>query len=229
MIAPGIVWRDEVTSTNAEVAALARDGAPDGAALVADHQSAGRGRQGRSWEAPTRSSLLMSVLLRPAPPLAWLAAGLAAVDACAAVTPNRFCPELKWPNDLMAPQGKVGGILVDLVGTAAVVGLGLNVDWTTPLPPGGADLLGTAGVVVERAELAAAFLGALLAWRDRPRPVLLEAYRARCATLGRTVRVQLVDGVLTGRAEAVDDDGRLLVKAGDAFHTVSAGDVVHLR
>src|SRR4029078_5172932 len=95
-------WVDETGSTNADVLALARDGRPEGTVLVADHQTAGRGRVDRVWTAPPGSSLLMSVLLRPAPAsagFAGMALGVSAVDAVIATT--GVVPRLKWPNDLV--------------------------------------------------------------------------------------------------------------------------------
>lgn len=211
-----IRWLAEVASTNDVLVALARGGAPDGLVVVADHQTAGRGRRGRTWEAPAGSSLLASVLLRPAPPLVTLAAGLAAADACAEVAGVEVA--LKWPNDLLlAGGGKLGGILAEAVGGAAVVGLGLNVDWGgAPLPAGAASL----GRPVDRRALLDAWLRGL----DQPGDVLAR-YRERCSTIGRRVRVQLVDGVLEGVATAVEGDGRLVVGG----RPVAAGDVVHLR
>jgi BirA family biotin operon repressor/biotin-[acetyl-CoA-carboxylase] ligase len=207
-------WFAEVDSTNRLAADLARAGAADGAVVGAEHQSAGRGRRGRIWEAEPGSSLLVSVVRRPVPPLVTLAAGVAAAEACEEVA--GVAATLKWPNDVMTPEGKVGGILSELVGDAVVVGLGLNVDWRSPLPPGGAAL----GAGVDRAALLAAWLTAL----DRPGDVL-GRYRARCATIGRRVRVELPGESVEGTAEAVDDDGSLVVDG----RRIIVGDVVHLR
>jgi len=213
--APGrfsdVRWFAEVDSTNRLAADLARGGAGDGLVVGADHQTAGRGRRGRTWEAPPGSSLLVSVVLRPVPALVTLAAGVAASEACEAVARVRVA--LKWPNDLMSGDRKVGGILSELVGGAAVVGLGLNLCWA----PAGAACLGPA---VDRDALLAAWLTAL----DRPGDVLVR-YRERCATLGRRVRVELPGGPIEGLAEDVDDEGRLVVGG----HVLSAGDVIHLH
>lgn len=207
-------WRAEVDSTNRLAADLARAGAPDGTVVGAEHQSAGRGRRGRAWEAEAGSSLLVSVILRPPPPLVTLAAGLAAAEACHAVA--GVTATLKWPNDVMGPAGKLGGILAERVAGAAVVGLGLNVDWLSPLPPGAAAL----GPGVDRVELLVAWLSAL----DRQGDVLPE-YRARCTTIGRRVRVELPGGTVEGTAEWVDDDGALVVDG----RRLTAGGIVHLR
>lgn len=205
-------WSAEVGSTNRVAAGLARAGAPDGLVVGADHQTAGRGRRGRRWESQPGSALLVSVVLRPVPALVTLIAGIAAADACWAVAgvPAR----LKWPNDVMSDDGKLGGVLSELVGDAAVVGLGLNLGWA----PAGGDCLGPA---VDRGALLAAYLSGL----DMPADGVLARYRTLCSTLGRRVRIDLRVGTLEGVATDVDDQGRLVV----GERVVAAGDVVHVR
>ena len=202
----------EVDSTNRVAADLVRAGAPDGVVVVADHQTAGRGRRGRTWESGPGTALLVSVVLRPVPPLVALAAGVAAADACETVAgvPARR----KWPNDLLTEAGgKLGGILGELVDGAAVVGLGVNLTWA---PPGAARL----GPDVDRDRLLYAWLEAL----DRPADVL-SRYRERCATLGRRVRVEGPATTVEGVATDVDEEGRLVVD-GRKF---DVGEVVHLK
>lgn len=214
-------WFAELDSTNRLAVDLARAGASDGVVVGADHQTAGRGRRGRTWESRPGASLLVSVVLRPAPALVTLAAGVAAAEACAAVAGAAV--ELKWPNDLLLGGAKLGGILSELVGDAAVVGLGLNLAWA----PAGAASLGPSGPLsggpgqgVDRGRLLDAYLAGL----DAPDDVLAR-YRVRCATLGRRVRVELPGGSVEGVATDVDDAGRLLVDG----RPIAAGDVVHLR
>ena len=204
-------WFPEVDSTNRLAVDLARDGAPDGLVVGADHQTAGRGRRGRIWKSRPGTSLLVSVVLRPVPELVTLAAGLSAADACEVVAGASV--RLKWPNDVISADGKLGGVLSQLVGDAAVVGLGLNLGWA---PPGAACL----GPQVDRAALLDAWLTGL----DGPADVLAR-YRARCDTLGRLIRVELPGETLEGVAEDVDDEGRLVVDG----RRIAAGDVVHLR
>jgi len=204
-------WFSEVDSTNRVAADLVRGGAGDGLVVVADHQTAGRGRRGRSWESRPGSSLLASVILRPVPGLVTLAAGLAAAEACEAVA--GVAALLKWPNDVMGPKGKLGGILSEVVGDAVVVGVGLNLGWA---PPGAAHM----GVGVDRDALLQAWLAGL----DGPADILAR-YRERCATLGRPVRVELPSGTVEGVADDVDEQGRLVVGG----RPITAGDVVHLR
>ena len=204
-------WFAELDSTNRLAADLARAGAPDGVVVGADHQTAGRGRRGRTWESRPGASLLVSVILRPAPALVTLAAGVAAAEACEAVA--GVAVGLKWPNDLLLEGAKLGGILSELVGDAAVVGLGLNLAWA----PAGAARLGPG---VDRAALLHTYLARLGSAGD-----VLGPYRERCTTLGRRVRVELPGGLIEGVATDVDEDGRLLVEG----RAVAAGDVVHLR
>ena len=202
----------EVDSTNRVAADLVRSGAPDGVVVVADHQNAGRGRRGRTWESRPGTALLVSAVLRPPPALVTLAAGVAAAEACEAVAavPVR----LKWPNDLVTEEGaKLGGILSELVDGAVVVGLGVNLTWA---PPGAARL----GPGVDRDRLLYAWLEAL----DRQDDVL-SRYRERCATLGRRVRVEGPATTVEGVATDVDEEGRLVVD-GRKFHV---GDAVHLK
>ncbi len=160
-----LAWVTETGSTNADVLALAREGAAEGVVVVADHQTAGRGRHGRTWAAPAGASLLVSVLLRPpahvigATTMATAVAAAEAVEAVAGVTPRLKWPnDLVWPGDGSAPDRKLAGILAeadwpagaDIAAgwrspgphdrAAVVVGLGLNVNWPAELPPEAADL-----------------------------------------------------------------------------------------
>jgi len=228
-------WRDVVTSTQEEVLAAARAGEAEGLVVAADSQTDGRGRRGRRWDAPARSSLLASVLLAPdRPDRMPVAAGLAARDACEALAGVRL--GLKWPNDLVAAGGtKVGGVLADVVQTSAgplvAVGVGLNVAWPDTLPPGVTDLRRCSGAVVDRHRLLDRLVEALDRRASQDPATSAEDYRAACVTVGREVRVDLGGGrSLEGRALDVTDEGWLVVRddAGGS-HAVRAGDVVHLR
>ena len=226
---PVVRRRAEVGSTNAQALAAARLGASEGLVVVADHQSAGRGRRGRRWEAPAGSSLLVSVLLRPSrPALVPLVAGMAAVEACYEAAGVRA--GLKWPNDVVVAEGKLGGLLAEAVAGAVVVGLGLNVSWEGPLPPGAVDLLTLTGRRVDRDALLDAFLDALGRLRLLPPAEVLDHYRRACVTLGREVRVRTPAEELEGRAVDIDPGGALVVEeAGGVRRSAVAGDVVHLR
>jgi BirA family biotin operon repressor/biotin-[acetyl-CoA-carboxylase] ligase len=219
-----------VDSTNRLVAARAAAGAPEGLVVAAELQTAGRGRLDRSWEADAGAALLVSVLLRPPdlPLSRWFllsaAAGVAGREACQEV--GGFTPDLKWPNDLLVGERKLAGILAEAIGNAAVVGMGLNVHGA---PPGAAWADDLAGRRIDRSELLAAWLAGLDRYLGRW-DQLLQTYRQACTTIGREVVVEQGDGQLAGRAEGVDDDGRLLVRsASGARIAVSSGDVVHVR
>jgi BirA family biotin operon repressor/biotin-[acetyl-CoA-carboxylase] ligase len=215
-------------STNADLMAAAAAGAPDRTVLVAEHQEAGRGRLARSWVAPPGSGITVSVLFRPqgVPPsrFGWLPllAGLATLDAVRELT---AAPAgLKWPNDPGRP--------------AVVVGIGLNVAASPPDQPGATSLAAEGGPS-DRSTVLVALLTRLrereASWRegrgDADATRLRADYRAGCASLGSEVRVELPGGtVLTGIAEDVDRDGRLLLlDAAGHRRAVAAGDVVHLR
>ena len=239
---------EETTSTNAVAAQRARAGAAEGLVVVAEHQSAGRGRLDRSWEMPARSGLIVSVLLRPVVPTReWPWLPLLTGYAVGRTLREAGFPAagVKWPNDALIGDRKVAGILVEVVdtptGLAAVVGIGLNVDLTPEeLPvPTATSLSLEAGArgTPDRADLLAALLATLLdTYRDWQRDGetgarrLRAAYRDACVTLGRDVRVELPSGeALLGRATDVDETGRLLVEGPDGPVAVGAGDVVHVR
>ncbi|HEX2040163.1 MAG TPA: biotin--[acetyl-CoA-carboxylase] ligase [Acidimicrobiales bacterium] len=211
---------DEVDSTNRYLLDEAREGAPEGVVAVADHQTAGRGRLGRRWEAPPGSALLCSVLLRPGLPterlhLATAVVALAAAEACERVAGVR--PEVKWPNDLLLGDRKLAGVLAEAELPAVVVGIGVNL---RAAPPGAAAL-----GEVDRDALLRELLAGLERRYGRWDEVAAE-YRAVCATVGRRVRVEPMGGEpFVGIAERVTDEGHLVVDG----RAVAAGDVHHLR
>jgi len=252
---PESLWReirvvDRTTSTNADLAAAAREGAPQGLVLVAEEQTAGRGRLGRSWSAPARSGLTFSVLLRPGDAVSerwgWLPllAGLAVVDAVRLVAEVEA--RVKWPNDVLVGDRKLAGVLAEVVGSradpgvgaAVVVGIGLNVTVRRdelPLPSATSLRIEEAATTdrdtVLRAvlrDLARRYAG----WQEASTAAAVRAdYRAACATIGQAVRVELPGGgALEGTAVGVDDAGRLTVREGaGGLVSVAAGDVVHVR
>jgi BirA family biotin operon repressor/biotin-[acetyl-CoA-carboxylase] ligase len=233
---------DSTESTNAVAATAARDGAAEGLVVVAEQQRSGRGRLDRRWESPPRAGVLLSGLVRPAaPPATWplvpLLAGVAAVEAIRSVA--RLPVRLKWPNDVIVDDRKLGGILVERVDDGAVViGIGINVS-TRPdeLPVATATSIGIEGGATDREPLVKELLRAMSrrysAFRaadGAPRSVV-PAYREVCETIGRRVVVHV-----TGRephrglATDVDDSGMLVVRADAGRQTTwSAGDVVHVR
>lgn len=232
----------DAPSTNAIVAARAREGAGEGLVVVAEHQTAGRGRLDRTWETPARAALTFSVLLRPTVVVAewpWLPllTGLAVSDA---VTGAGAQAALKWPNDVLLDDLKVAGILLERVetptGAVAVVGIGLNVSTTAeelPVPTATSLALAT-GRTFDRTDLLIEILGRLRqqydAWQAAGSAVLRPAYEVACVTVGQDVRVDLPSGnSLAGRATGIDDAGRLVVAGPGGETTVGAGDVVHVR
>jgi len=240
----------ETDSTNRVVLDLARRGAPEGTVVVADHQTAGRGRMGRTWQAPPGSSLLVTVLLRPSLPvedahLVSIAAALAAADACAAVGGVR--PGLKWPNDLVCERDGTTRKLAGLLGESIVrrtrldavaLGMGLNVQWPSPLPD---ELASIATALNHEAGRDVDLEAVLSCWLEELGErygrlvsrggvdALLAAYRVACVTLGRDVRVELPEGAFTGRATDVTRAGHLIVETADGRRDVAVGDVVHVR
>lgn len=242
----------EVTgSTNADLMAEALAGAPDGSVLVTEHQTAGRGRLDRTWEAPRGSGIAVSVLWRPegipAERLGWLPmlAGVALLDAIRAVAPD-VAAGLKWPNDLLlGPDRRKGaGILAEMTpvsggGPGVVLGMGINVDAPAGTLPETATSLAAEGAGVDRSELLVALLRNLAereaAWRaaagDADESGLRGDYRAGCLSLGSEVRVEMPGGsALIGIAEDVDPQGHLLVLEPDGHRrAIAAGDIVHLR
>lgn len=246
VVRPGGLWTAvevsaSTTSTNADVVRAVGEGAPQGLVVSTEHQTAGRGRLGRSWQTPSGSGLVVSVLLRPdavpvqrwtwLPLLAGLAVDLTAHDC--GVTSG-----LKWPNDVLVDGRKLCGILLERAegpaGAAAVVGIGLNVSLAEDeLPVPTATSLALEGAsTLDRAVVLELLLGHLerlytvwLKGAGDPAP-LRRDYLRRCVTVGSRVRVELPDGsTLEGVADDVDPLGRLVV----AGRAVSAGDVYHVR
>ncbi|MCD0446519.1 biotin--[acetyl-CoA-carboxylase] ligase [Glycomyces sp. A-F 0318] len=228
-------------STNADLAEAARHGAREGRVLIAEEQSAGRGRLDRRWVSPAGAGLTMSFLLRPALPREqWGTLGLLTAVALeeALKAACGVSAKLKWPNDVLLEGRKVCGILAQAEGGAVVVGTGLNVSLTEEeLPvPGGTSLLLAGAAELDREAIAVAFLTHLAAvyrsWNERGPASVIERWRRNSATLGSHVAVSFPNGrKLSGRAVGIDSEGRLQIDpgGGGAVATVAAGDVVHLR
>ncbi|MEV5016822.1 biotin--[acetyl-CoA-carboxylase] ligase [Streptomyces sp. NPDC053780] len=255
LVREGGLWRQvdvvqRTGSTNSDlVARAAEEELGEGAVLVAEEQTAARGRLDRQWTAPPRSGLFFSVLLHPTevPVARWgwlpLLTGVAVATGLSRVA--GVDTALKWPNDLLVTVGdeerKAGGILAERAGDGVVVGVGVNVTLRAdelPVPQAGS--LALAGAAnTDRDPLLRGVLRSLEDWYGRWRsaggdPVacgLQETYAAGCATLGRVVRAELPgDRSLVGEAVAVDGDGRLVLATGAGVQEpVGAGDIVHLR
>lgn len=256
LVRAGGLWRQvdvvqRTGSTNSDLVARAAEGkAEEGTVLVAEEQTAARGRLDRHWTAPARSGLSFSVLLRPAgvPVARWgwlpLLTGVAVATGLSRTA--GVDTALKWPNDLLVTVGgeerKAAGILAELAGDdGVVIGVGINVSLRAdelPVPTAGS--LALAGAVsTDRDPLLRGVLRSLEDWYGRWRAAggdpavsgLQETYAAGCATLGRTVRAELPGGgALVGEAVAVDGDGRLvLATEAGVRKPVGAGDIVHVR
>ncbi|MFF9099536.1 biotin--[acetyl-CoA-carboxylase] ligase [Streptomyces rubrogriseus] len=256
LVRDGGLWRQvdvvqRTGSTNSDLVARAAEGdLAEGVVLVAEEQSAARGRLDRQWTAPARSGLFFSVLLRPAEiPVArwgWLPLLTGVAVATGLSRAAGVDTALKWPNDLLVTVGdeerKAGGILAERAGDdGVVIGVGINVSLRAdelPVPRAGS--LALAGAVhTDRDPLLRGVLRSLEDWYGRWRSAggdpaasgLQETYAAGCATLGRMVRAELPgDRSLVGEAVAVDGDGRLVLATGEGVQEpVGAGDIVHLR
>jgi len=198
-----VVRRRSVTSTQDVARAL-----PIGSIVVADHQTKGRGRLDRRWEAPPGTALLASFVLA-AHPLLSLAAGVAAAEACGAGV------RLKWPNDLLLNGRKVGGILVEATREKAVCGIGINLSSA----PAGAAMLGE-----PRDPLLDRLMAQIDTWCRASPEAVIARWRELSDTLGRQVRVDLPGRAFEGQAQDIGPGGELIV---DGVRVV-AGSVTHL-
>ncbi len=222
---------ETVDSTNRRAKQLADEGAPDGSLVIAEEQSAGRGRLGRAWTSPPKSGVWMSLLLRPQAEVAdlvliTLICGLAVCEAlrdAAGVDAG-----IKWPNDVVVDGRKICGILTEMSAeaeriTALIPGIGINVghrEFPPELSDKATSLYLATGKLWRRAEIAAAVLNHLEPMldeylRDGMSEGLLNRYRSRCVTLDREVLVISRDGEKTGRAVDVTPDGKLVVEQPD--------------
>jgi BirA family biotin operon repressor/biotin-[acetyl-CoA-carboxylase] ligase len=203
----------------------------EGTVAVADVQTAGRGRLGRTWEAPPRSAVLVSVLLRPSadrplPQLA-LVAGVAVADALEELT--GLSVQIKWPNDVMLRRTKVAGILAEARESAVVVGIGVNVNQTREqLPNRGGSLRTATGLEWDRDAVLDAVLGALGTryeqWRVGGLDAVYDGLGSRDFLRGRSVTVDDTSGT----AELIDRDGRLRIAVGHGKSvTVESGEVTY--
>lgn len=239
----GTVWRrvdvvEETGSTNADLVARAADGEDiAGAVLLAEHQSAGRGRHGRRWSAPPRTQISMSVGVDTTgvAPESWgwlpLLTGLAVATT---VGSHGIDATVKWPNDVLVGSTKLAGILAEVAAPVVVVGIGLNVGFDAgDLPDPNAVSMAMLGHDLDRSELAAAILRTLgeriEQWRAAD-PTLAADYRGVSSTIGARVRALLPgDDEIVGLAGDIDSSGRLVIDSDSGRVTVSAGDITHLR
>jgi BirA family transcriptional regulator, biotin operon repressor / biotin---[acetyl-CoA-carboxylase] ligase len=253
---------DETPSTNNAAMALAQDGAPDGTVVVADTQTCGRGRLGRPWYSPPGKNLYCSIILRRAMSsdqvsrwLSWVPLLSAVAVARAIQVISGLGPSLKWPNDILMEQRKVGGLLCESNGTGTpnpfvIVGVGLNVNmWRDAFPDDLRDLATSLAAEAGRPFDRAVLLATLLSELELRYETFLsgavsdikQEYALRCATLGQRVRVEMTNGkcgeCIEGQALSIGEDGSLQVMVdglGDPLTrgtpvAIRSGDVIHLR
>ena len=242
-------WKEELhcfpslDSTNDHLRALAKAGAPQGTAILADHQTAGHGRRGRSFHSPAGSGVYLSLLLRPDCPPAQLMhlTCAVAVAMCEAVEATAgFRPGIKWTNDLVFGTRKLGGILTEIGFNSkgnvdwAIIGVGINCCQTaSDFPEEIREMAGSLSMItqapIDRAKAAAAMLDRLYIMSEgllTEKAEILNRYRSDCMTLGRDVVLVRGEEKRYGHALDIDSDGRLIVRFGDgATETVSSGEI----
>jgi len=238
-----LVVRDTVGSTNDEARALARAGAPDGSIVWARHQTAGRGRLGRSWTSPP-GNLFMSLVMRPAirparaPELSFVAA-VALADAVASVVPAEAPVTVVWPNDLMLAGRKAAGILLEAATTPAgeldfvVLGIGVNVSSHPSDVRRPATDLARAGATITASGMLEALAGRLAVWigcwRAEGFAPVRAAWLARAAGVGAPIDVRLGNDLISGSFTDLDDDGAMIIETADGSRRrVTAGDIVEM-
>ena len=238
-----LLWFDTIDSTNTRARDLAKQGAPHGTVLIADHQTGGRGRLGRSFHSPAGSGIYMSVILRPrcAPQQIMHLTCAAAVAMCDAVENSAgFRPGIKWTNDLVWGKRKIAGVLTELGfdhrGNVdfAVVGIGINccqreTDFPEEIRSIAGSLSSVSGQEINRAAVAAAMMDALYrmdAYLLTDKAQILRQYRTDCITLGQEVSLVRGEEIRHGTALDIDDDGALLVRLPDgSTEVVNSGEV----
>ena len=236
-----LIYYESIGSTNTRAKELAIQGAPQGTVVLADHQTGGRGRRGRSFHSPAGSGIYMSLILRPHCPAAQLMhlTCAAAVALCDAVEIScGFRPGIKWTNDLVYGRRKLAGILTELGFDAqgnvdwAIVGLGINctqeeAQFPEELRSMAGSLASVSGKPIDRAKVAAAMMDALYRMDLSEKEKILAQYRSDCVTLGKEVSVVRADGnARHGTALDIDGEGALVVQYADGrLETVSSGEV----
>jgi BirA family biotin operon repressor/biotin-[acetyl-CoA-carboxylase] ligase len=238
LLKPKVLRYESLPSTNTELARMASEGAAEGVAVVADEQTAGRGRLQRTWSSPKGAGLYFSILLRPRIPvdrwpLITFMAALAVGDALQEATGLRT--DIKWPNDLLSGERKICGILSEAIetpaGRAVIVGIGINL--TQSAFPEATSVAEATGVKPDREAILAALLSALTRWysllNEREKIVAAWSSRSSYAT-GRLVQVNNGDELWRGTTCGVEPDGALRLRTvSGEIKVLRAGDVQSLR
>jgi BirA family biotin operon repressor/biotin-[acetyl-CoA-carboxylase] ligase len=238
-----IAWRleqhDALASTSDSCILRAKAGEPEGLAVLALRQTAGRGSRGRQWEAPP-GNLNLSVLLRPALPMAQssifaLLTGVAVADALTAFLPPDIAPVLKWPNDVLLGGGKLAGILIDAApkGFAAdwlVIGIGVNLASAPAFSHRQTTTLARYGGQATPAEAAGMVLHYLGFWRDifehsGPAPII-DAWQQRGHPIGTELQLTGADAPISGRFAGLSATGELLLNVGSRIERFSTGEIL---
>ncbi len=229
-----ILWRETVSSTNDELRALAEKGMAEGLILIADEQTAGRGRRGAAWLSPKGENLAFSVLLRPAVPKAlWhrlsLATGLAVAEALEAYVP---AAEIKWPNDVRVSGKKIAGILVEAGADFVIIGIGINVNSTGfPEELAATSLREEFGDERDRAEV---LHGVIHRLARRAGEIgigfdgILKSIRERCALTGRRVSFLSADKRREGVVKGIGTSGELIVEVDGVAESIVQADEVRV-
>ena len=238
-----LLWFPSIDSTNTRARELAQQGAPHGTVLIADHQTGGRGRLGRSFHSPAGSGIYMSVILRPhCPPQQIMHLTCAAAVAMCEAVENAcgFRPGIKWTNDLVCGKRKIAGVLTELgfdsrgMVDFAVIGIGINCcqqeeDFPEEIRGIAGSLTSVSGSQIDRAKVAAAMMDALYRMNAElltGKAEMLSRYRRDCVTLGQEISLVRGDEIRHGTALDIDDEGALIVRFTDGHtQTVNSGEV----
>ena len=238
-----IVFFQVIGSTNTAAAGLAAKGQREGTVVIADSQTEGRGRRGRTWVSPAGKNLYLSIIVRPAipPGEASILTLMSAVACTSAIQRLSSVPvSIKWPNDLMAADKKIGGILTEMKADAdsinyVVIGIGINLNLDTLDMPdsireSATSVMLQAGSMQSRTKYALEVIKSLDYWytiflESGKRPII-ESWQRLSSTPGRAVTVTTGEGKLTGLAEGIDDEGLLILRLGDnSVVKIRSGDV----
>lgn len=239
-----------VGSTNAVARTWATEGAPEGSIVIADYQTEGRGRLGRSWTAAAGRNLLFSIVLRPnladeRRGLVTLAASVAVADTLESIT-SPYVPTIKWPNDIILDGHKCCGMLLETAPSSGdpsctqgvILGIGLNVNQITfppPLEDKATSLRLVTGRLIERAPLFVQIMNSVHTWYERLLDdnggIVREAFEERMLCMGERVTLRYTDdhSSIEGIVDGIDDTGGLRLRQSDGFHTVHAGEVTVLE
>ncbi|MBI3592241.1 MAG: biotin--[acetyl-CoA-carboxylase] ligase [Nitrospirae bacterium] len=242
-----IIFLDTTGSTNTVASELAMKGCTEGTVIIADEQTGGRGRRGRAWISPAGKNLYMSIILKPdiSPRDATMLTLMSAVSCASAVKKLSTIPvSIKWPNDIMVSDRKLGGILTEIKTdmdriSYSIIGIGMNInldidDLPHDIRPIATSIKHETGVSQSRTQFAVEILREIGKWysalltsgKDR----IIKEWLQLSSTIGRSVKVTAGDAIFTGTAEGIDDEGILLLRLQDnSIKKISAGDVTILR